>query len=289
MSALVPDQLKDMWTAVEAGRISYEDFGLEQDRLLGKYRSRWVKALLLENHTDLQDSILAEISLYTGCADLEEIRQRCKLGAEAVAYDWKRIQPDNDKSIAEFYNKSVSYIYDLMWWHTLADDNSPLAYVTALEFAERNQCRYHLDFGAGVGSGNILFLRCGFESAAADISSSLIQFGRWRFKVRNLPLPTFIDLKEMSLPAAYFDIITAMDVFEHLTDPVRAVDHLSNALKPGGFLFGRFAPDAEEHDHPQHIVHDFSPTLERMRALGFVHVWQDEWLWGHQVFQKPQA
>jgi hypothetical protein len=23
-----------------------------------------------------------------------------------------------------------------------------------------------------------------------------------------------------------------------------------------------------------------------MQALGLVQVWQDEWLWGHQVFQK---
>jgi hypothetical protein len=23
-----------------------------------------------------------------------------------------------------------------------------------------------------------------------------------------------------------------------------------------------------------------------MRALGLVEVWRDEWLWGHQVFQK---
>jgi hypothetical protein len=33
-------------------------------------------------------------------------------------------------------------------------------------------------------------------------------------------------------------------------------------------------------------VHDFEPTFERRRALGFVEVWRDEWLWGYQVFQK---
>ena len=77
----------------------------------------------------------------------------------------------------------------------------------------------------------------------------------------------------------------AMDVFEHLTDPVEVVENLWTALKPGGFLYARIAVESDE-DRPQHIVRDFEPTFERMRALGFVEVWRDDWLWGHQVFQK---
>jgi hypothetical protein len=76
-----------------------------------------------------------------------------------------------------------------------------------------------------------------------------------------------------------------MDVFEHLTDPVAVVEKLWTALRPGGFLYARIAAESDE-DRPQHIVQDFEPTFERMRALGFVEVWRDDWLWGHQVFQK---
>ena len=76
-----------------------------------------------------------------------------------------------------------------------------------------------------------------------------------------------------------------MDVFEHLVDPVKTVNELSEALRPGGFLFGRFHAEIDE-DRPQHIVQDFGPVFARLSDLGFVQVWQDEWLWGHQVFQK---
>jgi hypothetical protein len=31
---------------------------------------------------------------------------------------------------------------------------------------------------------------------------------------------------------------------------------------------------------------DFAPTFHKLDELGFVEVWRDEWLWGHQVFQK---
>jgi len=43
----------------------------------------------------------------------------------------------------------------------------------------------------------------------------------------------FVDLKARKLPEQSFDFITAMDVFEHLMDPVDAIDVLADALKPG--------------------------------------------------------
>jgi hypothetical protein len=76
-----------------------------------------------------------------------------------------------------------------------------------------------------------------------------------------------------------------MDVFEHLVDPVTTVEQLWQALRPGGLLYARIAA-ADDEDRPMHIVQDFGPTLDRMQALGLVQIWQDDWLWGHQVFQK---
>src|SRR5207253_421114 len=98
-------------------------------------------------------------------------------------------------------------IYELMWWHTLTDDTSPLAYVTALQVAERQAGRRSLDFGAGVGSGAVLFARHGFEVALADISSTLQRFSKWRLELRKLPA-RLIDLKATKLPSDAFDFIT---------------------------------------------------------------------------------
>jgi hypothetical protein len=65
------------------------------------------------------------------------------------------------------------------------------------------------------------------------------------------------------------------------------VEELWEALEPGGLLYARIAAGSDE-DRPQHIVQDFGPTVERLRTLGFIEVWQDRWLWGHEVFQKPR-
>jgi SAM-dependent methyltransferase len=113
----------------------------------------------------------------------------------------------------------------------------------------------------------------------------LLDFCKWRFAQRKLAA-RFIDLKNSELPKASFDFITAMDVFEHLTEPLEAVDSLVGALKPGGYIFGRFAAE-DDPDRPMHIVQDFEPVFARFAEHGLREVWRDDWLWGHQVFQKP--
>lgn len=285
MEQLLPDRLKELWRAVDEHRLSVEAFTREQERLLDGYRRTWADALILPGHLTLRQSLVSELGTYMSCVDPAEIEARCARAVAALKGEWEaRVIPNSRSSIEQFYNESQNTIYELMWWHTLTEDASPLAYVTALHYARRSGSRRCLDFGAGVGSGSILFARHGFDVTLADISSTLLRFSAWRFDRRRLPA-TYVDLKTAELPAGAFDVITAMDVFEHLVDPVGTVDRLATALTAGGFLYTRIAAEADE-DRPQHIVHDFGPTFERLRALGLVHVWQDEWLWGHQVFRK---
>jgi 2-polyprenyl-3-methyl-5-hydroxy-6-metoxy-1,4-benzoquinol methylase len=286
MERLLPDRLKELWQAVEQKQLTIEAFSSEQERLLAVYQGIWKHALLLDGHQELKESLFSELSLYMKCEDMAEIQRRCIQAVATLKGEWQRkVDPSDRRSIEQFYDEGQTTIYELMWWHTLCDDSSPLAYITALHFAQQHGCRSHLDFGAGVGSGGILFARHGLAVTLADISSTLLSFSRWRFERRKLPT-AYVDLKAHRLPSHAFDLVTAMDVFEHLVDPVGTVEQLSDALKPGGFLFARLAAECDE-DRPQHIVRDFGPTFERLRERGFVQVWQDEWLWGHQVFQRP--
>ena len=241
--------------------------------------------MLREGEVDLKHSLLRELATYLGEDDVGVIEARCRAIGQELRDDWQRIvAPEDRSSIEQFYDQSPAHLFELTWWHTLVDDQTPLAYVLALEFARRHPGRRYLDFGAGIGSGAVLFAREGFEVALADISSPLLRFGEWRLGQRGLR-GQILDLKTLELPAQAFDVITTMDVLEHLADPVQAVDRLAAALRPGGHVFGRFAAH-EDPERPQHIVFDFEPTFRRLEALGFVEVWRDNWLWGHQVFHR---
>jgi len=285
MDKLLPDQLKALWHAVDQQQLSVEAFTSEQERLLAAHRQTWEQALLLDGYHGLSESLLAELGAYTHCTDMAEVQRQCVQAVATLKGEWQaQVDPSNRRSIEQFYDASQATMYELMWWHTLGDDTSPLAYVTALHLAQQHGCRSYLDFGAGVGSGGLLFARHGFDVTLADISSTLLGFSQWRLERRRWPA-AYIDLKMSRLPHHGFDFITAMDVFEHLVDPVETVAHLWDALRPGGFLYARISAESDA-DRPQHIVQDFGPTFARLRTLGLVQVWQDEWLWGHQVFRK---
>ncbi len=286
MSPLLPDALKTIWTTGPGQVLTTEELMAEQDRLIGEYARIWTDAMILPGRGALLDSLASEIAQHTRFTDPDEVHRRWKSAVTDVRDEWcTRVTIGRDRDeVTAFYDRSEAYIFDLMAWHSLADDNGPLAYVVALRFAEQHGCRACLDFGSGVGSGAILFGRHGFAITLADISSNLLSFARARCEARGLTA-AYIDLKLSGLPDASFDIVTAMDVWEHLTDPVQTASQIAKAVRPGGFLFGRFAAEPDE-NHPQHIVFDFEPTFRKLAEEGLVEVWRDEWLWGHQAFQK---
>ena len=282
---LPPDRLLELWESVEKGQLSELEFACTEATMLHEYFKIWERALILDGERELEDSLLAELSLYFTNHDVTEIRRRCLAAVSTLGDQWRTdVDPGDPASVESFYDKSEAYIYDLMWWHTLRDDLDPLVYVLALDFANRHGARDCMDFGAGVGAGPILFARHGMNVAMADISSSLLEFSEWRFSLRELPV-RIIDSKVDGLPAEAFDTVTSMGTFEHLLDPVDAVERLWDSLRPGGFLLGEFHTKPDP-DLPQHIVEDFARMFERMKELGFVEVWRDDWFWGLVAFQK---
>jgi 2-polyprenyl-3-methyl-5-hydroxy-6-metoxy-1,4-benzoquinol methylase len=288
MQQLGPEQLSQLWQSVERNEATEDEYARAEEMMLDAYTAVWRQALLLEGHVDLQESLVSELSRYLGCADVAEIRSRCQGAVHAIKDGWneKANRSTSRTAVEEFYDRNQAMLYELMWWHSLDEDNDPLGYVTALYFAQQHGSRSYLDFGAGVGVGGILFARHGLEVTLADISSALLEFSKWRLDLRKLE-GEYIDLKAHCFPREAFDFVTAMDVFEHLFDPVGAVDDLGRAMKPGAYLFARLQADANE-DRPLHIVKDFKPVFKRLAALGFKEVWRDDWVWGHHVFQKPR-
>jgi 2-polyprenyl-3-methyl-5-hydroxy-6-metoxy-1,4-benzoquinol methylase len=284
---LLSVRLREMWRDADQKGMSSADCQATQKRELDQFAAIWARALLLPGQDDLIASTLTEIGRWRGIDDPAIVRRRCDDALRSLKVRWEQtVQEVDAHHVEKYYDAASDCIEELMWWHTLADDNSPLAYVAALEFASLANCKTYLDFGSGVGSGALLFRRHAFEVTLADISGEMLSFCKYRFAARGCDA-SFIDLKQSTLPSAAFDFITAMDVFEHMVDPVGAVNSLSQCLKPDGYVYGRFASEVDR-DRPQHIVQDFQPVFDRFAELGFTEVFRDEWLWGHHVFQKTR-
>ena len=285
--SLVPDRLKDLWRRCEAGEFGPGRFSDLEQAALDEYRTLWREALVPSAGGDLREALLDELQEYFSI-DRATAEERCRAATKSLCETWRQAVDDKDlRSVVSFYNTSEMYIYELMWWHTLKDDASPLSYVVGLDLARSRAGRRYLDFGSGVGAGALLFAKHGFAVTQADVSSTMLAFAQWRVKKHAYAVAA-IDLKTDQLPIDAYDFVTAMDVFEHLTDPLGTVDALAKTISPGGCLFGRFAAAPDEL-RPQHLVHDFEPTFARLRQHGFEEVWRDDWLWGHQLFQKARC
>lgn len=285
MVELLPDKLKTLWADGLARGIAVEQLMAEQDRLIGEYAQVWADALMLPGELHLPDSLFREMRQLIPSDD-REMTRRWTASDDDTAKEWRsrHVDPSDRCAVEAFYDQSQAYVFELMQWHSLTQDSGPLAYVVAMRLAEKHGCHQYLDFGSGVGSGPILFAQHGFDVTLADISSTLLEFARLRLDLRNISA-RWIDLKCDRLPTQQYDIVTAMDVWEHLVDPVGTAVEVARALKPGGILLGRFAAEPDI-TVPQHIVFDFQPTFRQFERDGLVPIWSDEWLWGHQAFQK---
>lgn len=66
------------------------------------------------------------------------------------------------------------------------------------------------------------------------------------------------DITEISEPDESFDIILCSEVFEHLPDPLKALDEFSRLLKPGGKLIVTAPFSSLVHFAPYHYATGFS-------------------------------
>ncbi len=228
------------------------------DSLLEHRKIIWTDALILPGEVDLQSSLIFELARYLG-KPVEQVKMRCSTAAADLAQVWRNCRPSTHEEIDHFYQQADTYIYDLTWRHTLAIDDDALIQVEALETALSYHASNVLDFGSGIGSLGLLLARNGLNVTLADVNPFLINYASWRFDRRGMNAQ-FIDLRLNPLPLAAFDFISAIDVFEHLSDPRTTLVRLASSLRPGGVLFIHF-PNCSDETYPMHIWRDYKVLL----------------------------
>jgi len=125
---LLPDILNELWQTVDGKQFTEEQFYSEQERLLDDYRTTWKQALVLEGHQDLKESLLWELGSYLGHQDLAAIERRGKNAMTAAKREWERgVDPRDRQAVEQYYDESQAAMFELVYWHTLQWDTSPLA------------------------------------------------------------------------------------------------------------------------------------------------------------------
>ena len=230
-------------------------------------------ALRLQGISDIREAVLDDLGTHYGLSK-QECVERCLHWEEWSVQEWSKCARSTKEEITDFYRSTKSWSFDLLWYAYLQAEGyaNPVSVAianTLVKFDLRNAS--HLDFGSGVGTTSQLFRRLGYESSLADISTSLLEFARFRLERRG-EAATFIDLTYQSLEPDRYDVITAIDTLVHIPDLSVSLTALHRALKPGGLLFANLDTRPPTPENSWHLYSDDLPLRWQIQRTGFERV-----------------
>ncbi len=221
----------------------------------------------------VRDSILGDLAEYYDMTP-EQARNACLNWEETSVDEWRRTNASSsDAGRVEFYRTTQSWSFDLSWWAYLqSEGRADPSNVLAFRFAQQHAPgRRHLDFGSGIGITSQLFARNGWSSTSADLSSTLLDFARFRHQSRGDEI-AYIDLHTDKLPAGAYDAITAIDTLAHVPDVYTTCRELHAALGPDGILVANFDIRAAAPETEWHLYDDDLRPIYDLRRAGFVPI-----------------
>jgi 2-polyprenyl-3-methyl-5-hydroxy-6-metoxy-1,4-benzoquinol methylase len=127
-----------------------------------------------------------------------------------------------------------------------------------------------VDVGCGHGGFVMLLGRAGFEATGLELSQWVVDFARRTFGVPVMQGP----LEEQALAPESVDIITMMDVLEHLSDPVGTLRAALTKLGDAGLLVIQ-TPAVPPGLTWQAMLTTGHPFLPMMRERGHLYLFRD--------------
>lgn len=132
-----------------------------------------------------------------------------------------------------------------------------------------------LDFGGGT-AGTLRFIGKeypGVEAHYYDLPGGVLaEFAKWRSGKEGLGIK-FIESEDLINDYAEFDFIIALDVLEHIENPLKYAAWLISLVKKGGmaYISAPFAAAGEKFRYPMHLEQNmrYAPKLDNfMKSLG---------------------
>lgn len=237
----------------------------------------------------VRDGVIDDLARYYDLPP-REVVHRCLHWEEDSVKEWRAAGADSPDGLAAFYDSVTSWSFDLLWYSYLQAEGfaSPKHAVVAGWLPKPDAGARLLDFGSGVGVAAQLFAALGYDVALADISAPLLAFARWRLERRGVKA-AYLQLPA-ELPAASYDVITALDSFTHVPDPLQTARELYQATRPGGYLVVNFATRRPSERSAWHLYDDDLPLRWAIERTGYVPVhYIDNRVWIYQALPTTGA
>ncbi len=251
-------------------------------------RETWRRCLTGDDSSDPCDVAIAELSAYFHLSP-EETRTRCINWEDDSLQEWSAKDRSTPEGLLEFYRTQVSWVFDTVWYHANQYHGATPAESVDVAFGLRDlPPGHHLDFGGGPGSTSLFFHALGWQVSLADISTTMLDFARWRLAKHGIPA-AFYDPSQDALPPNTFDLITAFDVMVHVPDVGATLTRLWESLTPGGYLVFNIDHRPRTERTQWHLYAEQYPILQQVRAHGFRRCPKIEFFHVYQKIERSPA
>lgn len=189
----------------------------------------------------LQDKA-TELALFSGM-NLETATGKLSCGFrhlhQEVARDFRRLNPQDDVALLEWYRNTDAYLWELSAYHEDRGFNYAGMCRGISERLKQLGVKSVLVMGDGIGTMTLHFAKQGFDATYHDLAGSrtarFAAFRYWRQTGREMPQCLTIDWAPDL--AGQYDAIVCSDFLEHVTDVPSWVKAMRGCLKPGGVMF----------------------------------------------------
>ena len=194
-----------------------------------------------------------ELAEYLG-TDPWLTEQRCQYAPFELAWQWNQ-GGKNDP--LKYYQESEFYMFDLSMYGALLESRGTFQWFR--DMIHKHKWKTMLDFGGGIGSYTIKAASEGVHVVYTDVIGKTADYAKWRFKKYGVN-PSSVELPR-------YDVVVAMDVFEHIPDPYPDIIRLAGKTE---YILAN--PEEIQYNpiYPQHISRfDLTPWFTR----------EDRYLW----------
>lgn len=184
---------------------------------------------------------LRELSAYYRGLTIEEFWVRYTLGRMDAATLWDRKPRTSEADYRSFYAETDYFVLRQMYYH-----RTECFHAVAAPMRRGGRTGDFCEYGCGVAPVTAWLRRRfpGWRYTLVDLPAPTLEFARWRFRgIANVEFEEPGLGADLPLTRAY-DVITCLDVLEHVVNPLQVARHLVEHLKPGGTLFVNFVDDA---------------------------------------------
>ena len=188
--------------------------------------------------------------------------------------------------LAQFYEQTDAFLYELVVWNRRPVKLEMRRWIA--EYLARDQQGPFdiLAIGDGLGFDSLHLAECGHNVTYHEMSNYSVKFARRVFDSSDHSVIVLQDHGQIKTGA--YDVVTCLDVLEHVPDPVRFVGELAGYLRPGGRLivhapFFELSPSAATHLRSNRR---FSGDLTRLYSHHDLVLIDGRLLWNPIVLKK---